>query len=254
MKNIIILGAGRSGTSMVAGTLSKAGYFMGDKLYSPRDSNPKGFFEDPEINGINEELIARVIPARPPVLGRWFFRDRPVYGQRWLARVPVETVIRPSLETIERIKRVIEREPYCFKDPRFCYTLPVWRPYLENIVFLCVFRNPAITAESILRECANAGYLHSLAIDFEEAVKVWTHMYRHVLGIHRLQGKWLFLHYDQVLAGEAVYRIEKLTDARVDRSFPDASLRRTTSQHAIPSETHELYKELCELANYRDDI
>jgi len=44
MKNCIILGSGRSGTSMVAGTLAKSGYFMGDNLYPARESNPKGFF------------------------------------------------------------------------------------------------------------------------------------------------------------------------------------------------------------------
>jgi len=45
MKNIIILGSGRSGTSMVAGTLSNKNHFMGDDLLSPHEkSNPKGFF------------------------------------------------------------------------------------------------------------------------------------------------------------------------------------------------------------------
>ena len=50
VKNCLILGSGRSGTSMIAGILHKAGYFMGDNLYPPRSANPKGFFENWEIN------------------------------------------------------------------------------------------------------------------------------------------------------------------------------------------------------------
>jgi hypothetical protein len=47
MKTCIILGSGQSGTSMVAGTLAGAGYFMGERLYRPRESNPRGFLESP---------------------------------------------------------------------------------------------------------------------------------------------------------------------------------------------------------------
>lgn len=46
MYNIIILGSGRSGTSMMAGTLAKAGYFMGERLLPRNNANPKGFSND----------------------------------------------------------------------------------------------------------------------------------------------------------------------------------------------------------------
>ena len=98
---------------MVAGTLGRCGYFMGERLYAGRPSNPKGFFESPDINGINETLLAKVLPRRPPVIGRWFFRDRPVRTQRWLARVPLGTHM-PSVATVEsRITRLVAREVRC---------------------------------------------------------------------------------------------------------------------------------------------
>ena len=59
MKNCIILGSGRSGTSMLGGILHNAGYFMGDNLYPPSISNPKGFFENPRINRINELILSK---------------------------------------------------------------------------------------------------------------------------------------------------------------------------------------------------
>jgi len=250
MKNCIVLGSGRSGTSMVAGALAKSGYFMGDDLYGPRDANPKGFFEDPEINGINEDLLARVVPRRPPILGRWFFRDRPVHRQRWLARVPVGATIPvpPRLRT--RIERAVARAPFCYKDPRFCYTLPAWRPHLANTAFLCVFRHPAATAASILKECRDASYLHSLKIDFAAAIEVWRLMHEHVLRIHSRKGDWLFVHFDQMIDGSAIPRIESLLGAAVDRTFAEPELRRSASDAQIPSAVRVLYEELCRKAEY----
>lgn len=250
MKNCLITGSGRSGTSMAAGTLAQAGYFMGEDLYPGRGSNPKGFFEAPEINNINELLIERIIPARPPVLGRWFFRDRPVYGQRWLARVPPGTEIQSTPDIVERIKDVTGKKPFCFKDPRFCYTLPVWRPFLKDTVFLCVFRHPADTAKSILKECSDMEYLRNLSISFERAVEVWTLMYRHVLEIHRHEGSWMFMHFNQVLSEEGMKRMEDFTGAAVDRGFPDHSLRRSVSDEPVMSEARKVYETLCELAGY----
>jgi hypothetical protein len=238
---------------MVAGVLAKSGYFMGDHLYPGRESNPKGFFEDPEINGINEALVAQVVPKRPRLLAKWFFRHRLLQeGQRWLARVPVGTKIPSPAAIVERIQRVTQRQPYCFKDPRFSYTLSVWRPFLKNTVFVCVFRDPASTAVSILKECQYAEYLQSLSITFHQALEIWTLMYKHTLDIHRHEGAWLFLHYNQILTEKGLFRLEAFLDAPVDHSFPDPLLRRSFSDNDVPEETSQVYQKLCELAEYED--
>jgi len=250
MRNCLILGSGRSGTSMIAGTLSKSGYFMGERLYPPRESNPKGFFEDPEINGINEALLAQVTPKRPPLIGQWFFRDRPTFGERWLARIPLGTKIPVPPNIGERIRRATRREPYCYKDPRFSYTLSAWRPYLKNTVFICVFRNPASTVASILKECQTAKYLKNFKITRDQALEVWKLMYSHILRIHKSEGEWLFLHYNQVLTGEGLDAIEAFLEAPVDRSFPDPRLRRSVSTDPVPEDILDIYAELCRLANY----
>lgn len=250
MRNVIILGSGRSGTSMVAGTLAKAGYYMGGKLHPPRPTNPKGFFEDEEINIINEEILSKTVPRRPPLLGRWFFRDRPLTRQRWLARVPVGAKLFSSRRIRAHIQGVTNNNPFCFKDPRFSYTIPAWRPFLKNTVFVCVFREPASTAMSILKECSSRKYLQSLNIDFAIAIEAWALMYSHILQIHRYEGKWLFLHYNQVLTEQGLDRLESFTEAKVDRSFPDKSLRKNLSDKNVPNEISEIYKELCKLAEF----
>lgn len=252
MRNVIILGSGRSGTSMVAGTLAKCGYFMGRNLLPANESNPKGFFEDVEVNGINEEILSHVVPKRPPIFGKWFFRHRPLPWQRWLSQVPVGKSMVSSPSISERIRKLTEKEPFTFKDPRFSYTLPVWRPFLRNTVFLCVFRHPAITAQSIVKECRADERLHSISIDFRKALKVWSLMYQHILQIHRDEGKWLFLHYDQVLTNLGLQRIETFLQAPVDRSFPEISLCRTVSNSSVPNDIQNVYHKLCELSGYED--
>jgi hypothetical protein len=257
MRNILILGAGRSGTSMVAGTLSKAGYFMGDNLYGARENNPKGFFEDHEVNQVNEALLKQIVPNRPQWLPKFIrkrvFNRRPMQGQRWLARVPVGTEV-PSTSFIDRcIERLTQRTPFCFKDPRFSYTLPAWRPFLQDIAFICVFRDPATTVTSVLKVCNNLYYLQPLSMNTERAVEVWQLMYSHILNVHRHQGDWLFIHYNQVLTQQGLDRIATFTGAEVDRNFPDPKLRRSSPQSAVSPAAQHLYQELCMLARYVED-
>lgn len=242
MKSVIVLGSGRGGTSLAAGTLAKAGYFMGNSLHKPRESNPKGFFEDGEINEVNESILAGTIPGS--------MDGAPTEGQRWLARVPLESEIFSDVKIEERIEWFTSQRPFCYKDPRFCYTLPVWRPFLKDTVFLCVFRHPAITAMSIVKECADRPYLKSLPMDFEIALDVWTLMFRHILDLHRREGQWLFMHYDQFMEEEGLGRLESFTGAKVDYSFPDTSLAVAKSEKQVSPSAAGVYGELSALAGY----
>src|SRR5271157_6074149 len=124
-RNCIILGSGRSGTSLAAGILAKAGYFMGCSIWPANEGNPKGQFEDEEINGINEHLLAQVLPERSK--WAWWGTKDPARRlgnlQRWLAALPVTVSIPCPPRLAGRIEAATARAPFCFKDPRFCYTL-----------------------------------------------------------------------------------------------------------------------------------
>jgi hypothetical protein len=241
MRSCIILGSGRSGTSMLAGTISTAGYYMGAHLIPPDESNPKGYFEDDEINAINEALLAAVTPAY----------SEPAYGWRWLAAVPVGAEVPCPPDVSGRIAAQTARTPFCYKDPRFCYTLPAWRPFLPDTLFLCVFREPARTAHSIVKECTSADYLRGLPMDFASALEVWSLMYRHVLEVHRCAGEWHFFHYEQLFEDATLVRLEAALRARVNRQFPDRSLKRSPAEGPSGPEVRAVYEQLCELARYR---
>lgn len=256
MRNCVVLGSGRSGTSMVTGTLAQAGYFMGNyptpATVRVQETNPKGQYEDQEINEINEIILAQVVPDRPWLLGRWFFRDRLTQWQRWLAQIPLETRISSPSSVLSRIKALTKHQPFCFKDPRFSYSLPVWKPFLEetNAVYICVFRDPASTALSILKQCEYAHHLRGLHMTNDQALAMWTYMYEHIIEIHCHKGDWLFLHYNQVLSPQGLDKLEAFTEASVDRSFPDASIRRSVSTSSVSTKTQNIYDKLCHLANY----
>lgn len=226
---------------------------MGHNLMPPTAGNPRGYFESFDIEGINEDLLECILPSRPKgIIGR-FFRSRPTRSQRWLARVPLNVNFVPSQNISSSISKLVEKQPYCFKDPRFSYTLPAWRPFLKNVLYICVFRDPASTVSSILKQCHTAKYLQSLSMTKKRALRVWTLMYSHILEIHAKEGGWLFLHFDQLLEEKGLRRLEDFTGARVDRSFPDPALRRSFCHDPLSERTLKLYYRLCDLAHYEGE-
>ncbi|MCM8789026.1 MAG: hypothetical protein NC907_04480 [Candidatus Omnitrophica bacterium] len=237
---------------MAAGTLSGAGYFMGERMMPPTPGNPKGYFEAFDIESINEELLAQVTPSRPQGILRFLFRHRPTRSQRWLAQVSPEIAIPCPPKIKAKIQKLTSVQPYCFKDPRFCYTLPAWVPMLNNTVFICVFRHPSDTAISILKECQREPYLSNLSINFRGAIHVWSLMYTHILTKHKSHGKWLFLHFNQILTKSGIYSMENFIQAEVNKNFPDPNLRRSRSDFSPGKTADKIYQELCMMANYRD--
>ena len=75
-------------------------------------------------------------------------------------------------------------------------------------------------------------------------------MYRHILEVHRHEGEWLFLHYNQILIREGLDRLGAFVGALINYSFPDPSLRRSFLDNPVSEENRKVYQQLCELAEY----
>ncbi|MDD8043159.1 MAG: sulfotransferase [Verrucomicrobiota bacterium] len=255
MRNVIILGAGRSGTSMVAGVLAGAGYFMGDRMIPADRHNPTGFFEDFEVNAINETLIecsipgwCRWVPMRVPVLGGTLCQPA---GHRWLVVLPVHrTIYEPDEALLDRMNALTAHAPFCFKDPRFSYTLQAWRRSLENVVHVCVFRDPETSAASMVRMCSSGPYWRAVRLNRSRALAVWEAMYRHILERHQPSGDWLFIHFNQLFDPVGMERLKAFTGAEVDRDFPDPDQIRDQPKSRLPEPLRSLYSRLCGLAGY----
>jgi hypothetical protein len=243
-RDLFILGCGRSGTSMVAGLFRSAGYFQGSQLHPPRQSNPRGFFEDVEVNNINEAVLRPLLPERRLEAGVEYLADSPAQGQSWLARIPPTVTIGSTPGETERIGVALARRPFCLKDPRFCYTLHLWRQQAPGARMICVFRRPQIVVASILKEIAEMPYLANFALSVRETFEVWQLMYLHVLQRQALSGEWLFVEYDELFESPVLDRIADFSAASIDRAFPDRSLRRSTAVMADDPSTDKLYAEL----------
>lgn len=247
-RNVVVVGSGRSGTSLVAGLISTAGHHMGRHLVNANDANPRGFFEDYRTILVNEQLLApytREVPQ--PRYTRSQIHSRPLGElERWLAVLWPETTVPLPPELEPKLRATITDTPWCRKDPRFCYTLPAWEPVIDDAVRVCVFREPSRTANSMVSVAAR----QHVELSYDGAVEVWTASYLQVLRSHRQRGDWVFLHYDQVLDGTGIGRLEQAIGAQLDASFVETELRRASPDGQWPAAVGEVYDELCELAGY----
>ncbi len=249
MRNVIILGSGRSGTSMAAGCLATAGYHFGQNLVEARPTNPKGFYESRVINALNERILAPAIPPRNPDATNPTTTHIPLPRQYWLAALPPEITL-ASDESIQReITEHVSLTPFCYKDPRFCYTLPAWSPHLpDHTAHICIFRHPAATIVSTEKELAEQRYLATLTLSRQQIEAVWCAMYENVLTRLRHAGDWLFINYDQVLTPAGLDALAAFTNAPIDRTFPEAKLQRSQPDAPVSPRALDLYDRLNALA------
>jgi len=147
---VFVTGMHRSGTSALAGAFHKAGISMGDEFIKPGPDNPSGFYEDREALAINKKLMSDV-------------------GGSWQDPAPG---ICPKREDRDRIRGVLAKaearsEVFGLKDPRFCFTLPVWARIARdrgiNVKVVVVERSIASVVKSLIaRNGGNAGQWKAL--------------------------------------------------------------------------------------------
>lgn len=129
-KNLVILGMHRSGTSMIAGGLSRCGLRAGseDELMPASFDNPRGFWERRDVVTLNDELLASV-------------------GSSWFLPAIVDS---PRVVEMQAILGRLDRQtPWLLKDPRLIFTWPVWESALKNTAKLFVYRSPLAVAASL---------------------------------------------------------------------------------------------------------
>ena len=103
---VLILGTGRSGTSMMGGVLHRLGVHMGDRLHPPSRTNKRGTYEDVEFM----RLIRRRTPRQ--VYRRFFLeraRRHPLFGLKYPRAVMVWNAFCTELPPDTRL--VVMRRP-----------------------------------------------------------------------------------------------------------------------------------------------
>jgi hypothetical protein len=153
---LCVTGMHRSGTSMVARLLNVCSLDLGPEcdLLPPAFDNPAGFWENADFLRLNDALLRawggswRRPPARRGDAGR--LRGR----------------------ALALVRRFAGREPWGWKDPRCCLTLPFWRALVPGLRVLVCVRDPLAAARSL----AARG-----DIPYGEALALWLEYNRRVL-------------------------------------------------------------------------
>lgn len=143
---VVVMGPPRSGTSAVSHLLSELGVYFGDpeRFVDPseNDHNPI-FFELRSVNDLNERLFE----ARGIQYSRFdVFPPEMPFGEPLRAEEVLE-----CRGVIDR-EFGVERSVIGLKDPRFCFTAPIWRAALESdgyeVRFIITMRDARAVAKS----------------------------------------------------------------------------------------------------------
>ena len=135
---VCIAGMHRSGTSMVTKLLHQAGLYLGplEDLHPPGPANPEGFWEHRRFVRLNQQILGQ--------LGAGWDYPPPLPVDWSLDRL---APLRAEAETL--LEHFTDREPWGWKDPRNCLTLPFWQSLLDRPRVVIVVRNPLEVAHSL---------------------------------------------------------------------------------------------------------
>jgi hypothetical protein len=142
---LIIIGMHRSGTSLIAGLLHKAGIFMG---YKQDDNNESVFFQ--RLN----EFLFRQANASWDNPHNFLFIDQSFKDYaRGLIELHLKGLRRVQylgLLRFFRYKTIKDIDfPWGWKDPRNTFTVDIWKEIFPEARIVHVFRNPVDVAESL---------------------------------------------------------------------------------------------------------
>jgi hypothetical protein len=145
------------------------------------------------------------------------------------------------------------RRPYLFKDPRFSCTLATWMPFLAaETTFLCVFREPIRTMNSIMRIVRDERYPLGHQDDSGTSVPVLDLDLPKRLASAEQARRGLALRTLRRAADEASDPAARMpSGARADVSMLRPKLNRSTMTAAADSSAEELFRLLLELAEQK---
>ncbi len=158
-QSVAVLGMPRSGTSLTARMLNVMGVDLGPEehmLEPTAGSNPKGYWEQREINALNDAILQTfggTFESPPELPPGW--EDDPVLD-------PLR----------QRAQRLIDdyfggARLWGWKDPRNSLTQPFWRRLVPDTAFVLCVRAPEDVASSWQRHDS----VH--ALDWDELLGVW---------------------------------------------------------------------------------
>lgn len=179
-KAILILGMHRSGTSVQAGMFNMLGAFQGDHLIPPNPDNMKGFFENIQINRLNNYILSTELNGLTWDTVRAIDIDQSDHSR-------ISALVKYILFDVFGDRSIIS-----IKDPRICLLLPYYETALQElgfeIYYVRTFRPPAEIINSLMKRDH---------FTYEKSKDI---IHEHDLGLSKLPSETLTIKYNDVLA------------------------------------------------------
>jgi len=138
---IVVVGAGRSGTSAITRGVQALGVELGDRLRPPGGKNPTGFFEDQDLLALNRRL-KRLLHIRGDSV-------RLIESDEWHTSA-MRKLQREAVDTVRR--RFGQYSLWGYKYARTLRLLPFWREVFAalhlDVRYVVALRNPLSVARS----------------------------------------------------------------------------------------------------------
>ena len=138
---LIITGMHRSGTSLVASYLERAGLDIGRELLGPDVGNPKGYFEDARLHDIHLELL-----RRRGIEDGFTVSD---------ADIPIAIDDEDVALARDTVAARRDTDQWGWKEPRSALFLDLWARVLPEAAHLFLVRPPLAVLDSLLRRASN---------------------------------------------------------------------------------------------------
>jgi len=237
MRNCLIFGSGRCGTSALAGALAKSGVFTGLHPVGATSQMPQGYWEDHGVCCWNNDLLKQVCDFKGILVAPIPLEAR---EKMPLARFP----------DLMAVRRYFWFQPYAFKDPRFSFTYPAWKPFfVQPHVNIVLFRKPSDFVDSALRLRAD----HPVIAQERSALEqMWLNTYEHVLAND--DGTFCYIETDELIDGSILPFLETLLSYTIKRDFIQPKMAHITRGKMTANDLWPCYRELLERTSKRSEL
>jgi hypothetical protein len=187
---IFIVGAARSGTSMVAGAVNLCGAFGGD-LRGPQRINPKGMFE-------NVRMISEVVKPLLRELGADPMGQSPLPDIRQVRRQAPPKGLRVAQQTFQIFRAEGWRDgPFWYKCPKLCHIWPIFDAAFPKARWLIVRRPDRQIIDSVAK--VRFMHRHRSRAGWQGWLDAHKARFTEMLG--ELGDRVREIHYDRIMGG-----------------------------------------------------
>lgn len=225
---VLVLGMHRSGTSVLSRALIALGVDFGGSFVDVKPDNPKGFFEDKDVNELNVSFLQAA-------------------GCHWYSLVlpqsyPSETETDFKKQAAALIKKKFASSPlWGLKDPRITRLSGLWESVISEInasaYYVLATRNPLSVADSLAKRDD---------IPRAQALALW--MLHQINGLQAIiRNRGLIIDYDLMMnqPSNELKRLALFLEKDIDEEnknnfeddFLDQGLRHSYHTNALPSDS-----------------